>query len=295
MKNKAVHLLFCSTIGLLQCQGQGSFRNLDFESANVFGGSGSVSAGDAFPGWQVYWGEQLGHVAVHNTSTAGSVAALIFGPSYNGCCIIEGNLTAGLQPGILGSQSVDASLAQVGQVPSSSLSLQFKVVPGSEDNLVVRLAGENLGLVRLQTTTNYSLYGANISKFAGQSVELRFTALLTPQIGFNPVFFDSIRFSSNPVPEPDAWALFGLGSALLCCAARRRRKSSALQATKFCPEAEVKRSNSLSPNSHQQVSRQRAAGREFLGKSIAQRCLRAKQQSVRKVHGYAPLTSIHAH
>jgi hypothetical protein len=83
------------------------------------------------------------------------------GPGYQGCCIIEGNFTAALQPGaVVGiTGGADVSLAQVGQVPSFSESLLFKFVGNSPEILAVSLGGERLNIMPLQTNASFTLYG----------------------------------------------------------------------------------------------------------------------------------------
>ena len=64
------------------------------------------------------------------------------------------------------------------------------------------------------------MWTADISAFAGQMGELRFTTM--PHPDFPDFHLDDIRFA--PVPEPGTWALLALGSALFACAARGRRR-----------------------------------------------------------------------
>jgi len=208
--------------------GQG-FVNLNFESANVSpfgpGSSETVSATDAFPSWSVYWGAELATTAFHNTVPIGSVQASILGPFYSsGSAILEGNFTAALHPGFrFGFVQTSASLAQVGQVPSLAQSLLFKAANFSPSltNLSVFLGGQQLNLFALESTPDYTLFGAPIDGSAGQVAELRFTAVHPGQPG-GSVYLDGIQFSPQAVPEPSTWALLGLGSALFWYAARRR-------------------------------------------------------------------------
>jgi hypothetical protein len=77
----------------------------------------------------------------------------------------------------------------------------------------VSFADNTLPLVSLQTTANYTVYGANLSSYEGQVGQLEFTAL--NPLGF--VGIDDIVFSPNAItvtPEPDAVVLMGVGGVL---------------------------------------------------------------------------------
>ena len=75
--------------------------------------------------------------------------------------------------------------------------------------------GTVLDVVPLATTPNYTLYGADITAFAGTTVDLRFTALLGGSL-----YLDDIRFSSQLVPEPGMLALLSLGGIMFAVAFR---------------------------------------------------------------------------
>jgi hypothetical protein len=66
----------------------------------------------------------------------------------------------------------------------------------------------------LGSGANYTLYGADVTAFAGSVGELRFCALSTPENRYHNVFLDSIAFSPEVVPEPSALALVGGGLSL---------------------------------------------------------------------------------
>ena len=61
------------------------------------------------------------------------------------------------------------------------------------------------------------MYAGEISPYAGQTAELRFTV---PTAGGS---LDYIQFSTTPVPEPSTWALLGLGGALFWGLKRRTK------------------------------------------------------------------------
>jgi len=79
---------------------------------------------------------------------------------------------------------------------------------------VVMVGVQTINMVPLQTFGNYTLYGGNISAFAGQDETLSFTE---PPPASNPpseLILDDIVFSTNAVPEPATWALLMCGAGL---------------------------------------------------------------------------------
>jgi len=70
--------------------------------------------------------------------------------------------------------------------------------------LEVYLGTQTIPFFAVGTGPNYTLYGANISAWAGQTEELTF---LAPGGTYNNWEIDEITFSPNPVPEPSTLAL----------------------------------------------------------------------------------------
>src|SRR6266404_6353367 len=87
--------LACTTLSI---HAQGSFQNLDFESANLspvpsgqFGGE--VSSVDAVPGWTCFLGTTQITQVLQNNLTLGNASIDVLGPDWNnfsGINIIEG-------------------------------------------------------------------------------------------------------------------------------------------------------------------------------------------------------------
>ena len=206
---------------------QFAFQNLGFESAQLtpvladhFGGRVSIDL--ALPGWVGYTGPRQATFALHNNFNVGSPGISILGPNWttnNG--IIAGRYTVLLQTGGLQEGFVSTWISQTGLVPEGSSSIRLKAL-GTDFS--VSFAGQNISLVELSTGPNYTLYGGDISSFAGQSGELTLTALaVAPDNLSHNVLFDSIGFSPVAVPEPGVVSLFG--AAILILMARGRRIS----------------------------------------------------------------------
>src|ERR1035438_9864759 len=115
---------------------QGTFQNLDFESANLspipprqYGGFVPVT--DALPGWSGYIGTNQVTTVLHNAVSLGLATIIIEGPDWSFGGILEGQYTLVLQPGddpFGGYQLLGASISQSGVVPGNAQSLQFKAI-----------------------------------------------------------------------------------------------------------------------------------------------------------------------
>lgn len=224
------------------CFTQG-FVNLNFESASLVPAGGYyVQFNQAFPGWTGTCGGVQQTLALYNEvylDTAGiaiidhnwtNSAAYINNFGYPPLdTLIQGNYTAILMSG-LGpptGQPADTSLSQTGLVPAGTQSLLFRAYPGFDSSGVftVTLGGQDLSLTVISNALNYTLYGADISAWAGQTAQLSFNVL-----GENPhqndeyLYLDSIQFSTQSIPEPSVFALAALGALFL--GLRRQRNSS---------------------------------------------------------------------
>jgi len=179
------------------------FVNLNFESAKIIPDLSSayypygIAISNALPGWAVN-GFTQGDIT-YNDPSIGSTFVTLW--ATNGAQI-SGNysvlLTGGLSP-------FPATISQTGLVPIGSESLLFQAQPGFS-SLVVTLGSENLPFFAIATGPNYTLYGADISPFAGQSEQLMFSALNVSS-GLNNWSLDNIQFSSTAIPEPSVLRL----------------------------------------------------------------------------------------
>lgn len=219
----------------LTVHAQGSFLNLDFESATVIPIPGDmygrVEFAPAFPGWVGYIGTNIETLALYNNVFLDSTGLGLQGVG-SGRNISE-NYSASIQSGYTLSGPPDqviASLGQSGLVPAGSHSIQFQALAFGP--FQITLDGQILSLIPLFTTSSYTLYGADVTMFADRTAELRFTALPKPTSPIiSTLFLDSIVFSPDAVPEPSALGLFALGALLLgwrfrhkCCGLHRLGK-----------------------------------------------------------------------
>ncbi len=207
-----------------------AFVNLDFESAVQPLTLGDIPTTNAFPGWRVYAGDrELNEVPYNAVALSLADVSLLSFDSRIAPPPIEGSFMAFLYSGLVLTTNAlrgPASLVQSGLVPVDSRSLQFK---GYSDLMQVSLGGDLLDFFPLSSGTNYILYGADITPFAGQELELRFTAPLDPNREFPHRTFsylDSIEFSSQVIPEPSMWALLVCGGGALLVVYRWRGKRS---------------------------------------------------------------------
>ena len=116
-------------------------------------------------------------------------------------------LTSGGSPGIL-----PASISQTGLVPGGTASIQARF---HGDPPFVSLNGTEITMYPLATFPSYTVYGGDVSAFAGQVANLTFTAFPTPSDPFRGFVVDAIAFSPMPVPEPSVIALAAIGALLL--------------------------------------------------------------------------------
>lgn len=193
---------------------QGTFQNLDFEHPLLPLMGLEVPIASALPGWQGYFGNiEVGSV-FYNTRALDGTAISLHTVGSDSFQPILGSYSALLQGSSLAPPT--ASLAQTGQVPSDAKSLRFAAAwPGG---YTVTLAGQNLPLFQVESRPNYVVMAADISGFAGQVGELRFTAIPRGML-----YFDNVSFSSTPIPEPTILHLLVLAASVLAGRGRKRK------------------------------------------------------------------------
>jgi hypothetical protein len=199
---------------------QGTFQNLDFESPILpLVSSGNpnfnfVYISNAMPGWSGYVGAEQQSSVLYNNEFLGTAVIAFNGPGATKL-ILGGSYTVLLQPGSGPTgMHVGAAIAQMGTIPSDALSLRFfSSLNPIGGQLEIAIDGQNLPFFALSQGPNYTIYGSDISGFAGQMHELRFTTLYTGT-GPNNVYLDSISFSPVAIPEPSVFGLFALATLL---------------------------------------------------------------------------------
>jgi hypothetical protein len=194
------------------------FINLNFESAKIIPTSPySIDATNALPGWTVLLGgDQVSLIAYNNPAVGGTSVSIW---ATNGAQI-SGRCSVFLQGGFYYFNPPTAAISQTGLIPISSISLFFEAQPGP-GALDVSLDGQNLNFFAVGTGANYTLYGADISAFAGQIETLEFSAQQDLD-RYNGWTIDNIQFSPSPVPEPDVLGLSAMGGLFLAWRRGRR-------------------------------------------------------------------------
>jgi hypothetical protein len=104
------------------------------------------------------------------------------------------------------------AISQTGLIPAGTQSLFFEAQAGIE-GLDVLVGTQSVPITAVGTGPNYTLYGATISAWAGQTEQLTFAAQESTA-GLNNWVLDDISFSPQAVPEPSPLALTGIGAVL---------------------------------------------------------------------------------
>lgn len=212
-------------------EAQGTFQNLDFESATVATSPPAqfpnlVSIADSLPGWTGYLGTVQQTETEYNVMTLGAANVAVLGPSWTSTQpgVIDGSYSVLLEAGAVPNAFTgNAWIEQVGTIPANANSMEFKAWEnGNLSDLGVSFAGNSLSPVLLSSGLTYNLYGVNIGPYAGQTGALEFSAIFN-NLGATWVNLDDISFSPNPItvtPEPDALTLMGIGGALFAVCRR---------------------------------------------------------------------------
>src|ERR1035437_4309741 len=145
------------------------FVNLNFESANVSGYSplDFVPIANALPGWSA----SEGIIVYDGISTGGAFISIV---DTNAIFRSMGPLQGRYSVWLFGAGGVSETISQTGLVPTGMASLLF-AASASSATFIVTLGGQILNVIPMQIFSNYTLYGADISPFAGQVATLSFT------------------------------------------------------------------------------------------------------------------------
>jgi len=206
-----------------------SFTDLNFESARLVpvpGDTyGAVQFAQALPGWTESIVGAIDTNALYNNIFLDSAGISIFDTNFvfYPASVIQGRYSAIIESGMgytsSGAIPVNATLSQIGMVPVGTESLQFKAYEffDSSGAFTVTLGGQTLSLIVLGTGSNYTLYGANVSQWAGQTANLAFTVLAeNPHVNDESLVLDAVQFSNQQVPEPSVSGLLGISVLVLC-------------------------------------------------------------------------------
>jgi len=194
---------------------QGTFQNLDFESATIVPDPSSpfypnaVIASSALPGWTAYiYGFPETSILYH-TRVLSTANVTLFDPNDVGDPTpLEGLYSVGLMGQVPGtSPSQSAAIAQTGQVPDAARALTFFAQIGG---LQITFNGQLIPYTGIGSGPNYTIWGCDVSAFAGQTGELRFTTLPNTS-----ALIDNIQFSDQSVPEPGVFGVSALGALLV--------------------------------------------------------------------------------
>ncbi len=199
------------------------FQNMSFESPNVNALHGpSVNTADAIPNWGLdIGGESTPLIGYNSTCLTCPQASL-----YDSILPRLGKFTFGMTAGAIIDSSppriVSTSLFQTGEIPASAQALIF-------DASIVGTLNVSVGESRPMLIdlgpgpSGFRTYGIDATEYAGMEAEVRFTIDPIGEFPFGTVTLDNIRFSNVPlVPEPQTWALLGVGLAALRWWSRQR-------------------------------------------------------------------------
>jgi len=222
---KLALLILILTFATLSAKAQGTFQNLNFESAGVPAGTAQgslVPVSEAFPGWNAYFTSSSAtvpapQVSYDFVSLGGAAISLVDTGSVTP---IQGNYSAFLfgganSPEVGGQdgQLYSATISQTGTIPTGTETLlmdarSFGASP------VVAIDGQPINMIPLQTFANYTLYGGNISTYSGFVETLSFTEPSSTTVAPTELLLDNISFSPQAIPEPSPFVLSGIGGLL---------------------------------------------------------------------------------
>lgn len=223
--HKLLVLCFALAHAGISTQAQGTFQNLDFESASPAGyspGVGDFPVTAAFPGWGVYYsspgvGTKTATTVWYDAvSLGGAFVSLNDTGTGFGFTPIQGMYSAYLFGGpssyfpTNGAPTYSA-ISQTGLIPTGTMSVLMDVKAGN--GFTVSLGGQPINMIALQIFPNYTRYAGDVSAFAGLTAQLTISA---PPTGVpNGVLLDDIGFSPESVPEPGVFGLWVPGALLV--------------------------------------------------------------------------------
>jgi len=212
----SLYALILSGVGFSQGIPNGSFENGVLPSSSS--GLTTLDPIVALPSWNIsgsplfFPDGPLGGPVVAITPTA------IF-PASNGTNSVY------LQTGF-GGATTPVSLWQSLSIPLNVKTITFQsrapydpnfYPPGYYLPLLVSAAGFTVTPTYLLTdVSGFQTFGIDVTPYLGTSMELRFSVILSGSLGGGGAWqIDNIRYSTNPVPEPDVLTLLSFGGLIL--------------------------------------------------------------------------------
>jgi len=188
---------------------QGTFQNLDFESANIPPGTPSgaiVPTSAALPGWNV--GAQT--LYYDDASLGGPLISI---DDAKNIPPLQGNYSMLL----FGGYNGPSAISQTGLVPANAQSILMDVAFSPSALFTVTLGAQTISMSPVLVLPNYTVYAGNVSAEAGQVEALTISQFDVPPPEVPPpeLELDNIIFSPNPIPEPETWSLLLCGAGLL--------------------------------------------------------------------------------
>jgi hypothetical protein len=191
---------------------QSAFLNLNFELASPMAVPGDdpgfVTTASALPYWTATFEGSQQSVISFDAPATGSPWVSVVGPgTHFGFSPLDGNYSVLLQ-----GTGFDASISQTGLIPAGTQSLDFDAEgqPGLVP-LNVLIGSDLVSYQAIASPGTYTTYAANISQWAGQTVDLTFDA---PPNSINWEL-DDITFSTQAVLEPNTLELALTGATLV--------------------------------------------------------------------------------
>ena len=210
-----IWVTLCGAVG---AHAQGTFRNMSFELAQIPQGTPAYSylpASTTIAFWNVYLGSSQQSTVLYDGFFLGTAAVILQDGNSQFGTVLEGRYTAVLEAGNAPFMGVvSASIAQTGVIPPGTKSIMFIANPPQGSGWTVTVGDQTIPVTETsQVGSGYYLFAGDVSAFAGQTEELRFTALG----GSSPILMtlDSIQFSPIAIPEPTTPAMLAFGGLVL--------------------------------------------------------------------------------
>jgi len=210
---RIVCLVAVSRALLENVSGQG-FVDLNFERAVIVTDPAvpfypyGVYASNAIPGWTAFGFISPNYILYNDISLGATSVSIVGTNSQYSPSSLDGRFSIDLYGGTsVGAMPPGASISQTGLVPLNALSIRFIAQGVGGGPLLVSLGGQNISFSAISAGPSYTLYGGDVSRFAGQIEQLTFTAL----VGVNNYWeIDDIQFSPFAVPEPSTLSLLSI-------------------------------------------------------------------------------------